>query len=490
MVSLIIKSAFFSLFGLFLALTPLLAYASIAINEVLFNPSGNNDRGLELIEIYNSGNSEEDLSGWQVYPDGIGYFLFPGGFKLDPKSFVTLHLRAIGANSQKDLYFSESIASNMGNTSGSAAIFSGAPRGKSTIKSFVQWGRAGETWESDAEEAGLWAKGTYIDIANLVEGNSIGLVQDGVGASASSWKIFNSPSIGLSNGQSGGVQSQVNVVNSPQNQSGAQSLQQQSAPYQQSNWPVIKVFAGVDKTVAVGSLTEFSGSALGFQNEPLENARFWWNFGDGASQEGKIISHIFQTPGNYTIGLHVSSGGFSASDYLSVSVVQNQIAISSVLVGKDGYIKINNPFGEEVDIGQWFFEDATGMIFVIPSKTKIGGKAEIAFSNALTGLLKDKFSLPVSMRYPGGSLALKWSGSVITNVSSAENGINVKDTSPLVNDSQPAESTAPDTVENDLIKKTAFAAGEKADRWLFLISALALGLLAALSYFFLKKSAK
>lgn len=485
MASAIIKSVFLSLFGLFLALTPLLSYASVVINEVLFNPPGD-DRGLELIEVYNSGNSEEDLSGWQVYPDGIGYFLFPDGFKLSPKNFVTLRLRAFGANSQNNLYFSDA-SSNMGNTSGSAAIFSGTPRGKSTIKSFVQWGRAGETWESDAEEVGLWTKGTYIDIANLVEGNSIGLVQDGVGASASSWKIFNSPTAGQNS------QSEIQPVNansnSSQNQPDAQSSQQ-PAPYQQSNWPVIKVFAGVDKTVAVGSLTEFSGRALGFQNEPLENARFWWNFGDGASQEGKIISHIFQTPGNYTIGLHVSSGGFSASDYLSVSVVQNQIAISSVLVDEGGYIKINNPSGEEVDIGQWFFEDATGMIFVIPSKTKIGGKAEIAFSNALTGLLKDKFSLPVSMRYPGGSLALKWSGPVITNVSPVENKINIKDTSPLVNHSQPAESTAQDTAEKDLIKKTAFAAGEKADRWLFLISALALGLLAALSYFFLKKSAK
>lgn len=485
MASAIIKSAFFSLFGAFLALTPLLSYASVVINEILFNPSGD-DRSLELIEIYNSGNSEEDLSGWQVYPDGIGYFLFPDGFKLNPKSFVTLHLRAIGANSKNDLYFPEA-SSNMGNTSGSAAIFSGAPRGKNTIKSFAQWGRAGETWESDASEAGIWIKGTYIDIANLVEGNSVGLIHDGVGGSASSWKIFDSPTAGLNSKPE--IQTASENSNSSQNQSNTQSPQQQLMSYQQSSWPVIKVFAGDDKIVAVGSLTEFFGSALGAQNEPLENARFWWNFGDGASEEGKIVSHIFQSPGNYTVGLHVSSGGFSASDYMNVSVAQNQIVISGVLIGESGHIKINNPAAEEVDIGQWFFEDATGRIFVIPAKTKIGGKSEIAFSNSLTGLIKDKFSLPIFLYYPNSSQALKWSGLVTEDTPSEKNktGINAIN---FIDPSRPVESVASGTVENNLIKKTAFAAGEKADRWLFLISALVLSLLAALSYFFLKVGKK
>ena len=493
-----VKSIFILFFGVFFLLMPVFSYASVAINEVLFNPSGD-DRGLEFIEIYNSGDSEEDLSQWQVYPDGIGYFSFPNGFRLGSKKFVTLRLRAFGVNSQSDFYFPEA-SPNMGNTSGSVAIFSGSPRGSKTIKSFVQWGRDGETWESDAEEAGLWVKGAYIDTTNLIEGNSIGLIQDGASIGAGSWKIFNSPTRGLINNQSN-IQSNTNenqavsqnqsssVESSPSSQPGSEALSSQSL-----TWPVIKVFAGVDKVATVGSLTEFSGNAFGSKDEPLENARYWWNFGDGASTEGNIVSYIFQSPGSYTVGLHVSSGNFSASDYSNVLVVKNQIAIIGVLVGGGGRITINNPAESEVDIGEWVMEDNAGKIFVIPSKTKIGGKSEIAFMNAVTGLLEDKFSLPVSMRYPNGSLALKWNESQVLKLS-PDTAASVVNKNPFADGNnsleldQSIEPSSPDEsgVKNDL-NKTAFAAAKKADRWLFLASAVGLGILAALFYFFAKKS--
>ena len=484
------KAVFILFLSILGGLTPFLSYAGIEINEVLFNPSGG-DRGLEFVEIYNSGNSEEDLSGWQVYPDGIGYFLFPSGFKLGPKKFVTLHLQAFGTNSQSDFYFSEGITANMGNKSGSVAIFSGAPRGKSTIKSFMQWGRSGETWESDAAEAGLWTKGAYVDTANLIEGSSVGLIQDGVGVGASSWKIYSSLTPGVSNSAPIVLQNQSNsslIPSSP----GADN-QVPSYPY--SSWPIIKVFAGEDKVAAAGSITEFRGNAFGSHNEPLDNARFWWNFGDGASQEGKIVSHIFQSPGNYTVGLHVSSGSFSASDYLNVSVVQNKLAIKSVIVGESGSILLNNPAEEEIDIGEWLLEDSTSMIFVIPSKTKIGANSIIAFSNSITGLLKNQFTLPVFLRYPGGSLALKWNEPIISlemesSISKGNGGksfMDTKNNSILKQNIQPLKIDEIKS-EGDL-KKAAFAAGQLADKWLFLVSALGLGILAALSYIFVKKSA-
>ena len=56
-----VKSIFILFFGVFFLLMPVFSYASVAINEVLFNPSGD-DRGLEFIEIYNSGDSEDSDS--------------------------------------------------------------------------------------------------------------------------------------------------------------------------------------------------------------------------------------------------------------------------------------------------------------------------------------------------------------------------------------------------------------------------------------------
>lgn len=176
--------------------------------------------------------------------------------------------------------------------------------------------------------------------------------------------------------------------------------------------PTIKVYAGEDKTVAAGSLTEFMGEAISVKNEPLINPRFWWNFGDGASKEGHLVSHIFQIPGKYTVGMHVSLGSDARSDYLSVTVVPNQIKMKNVLIGEEGYLTLFNPVETEFDIGEWILEDGAGRKFFLPSRTKIGPKAEIALANRVTGLFKDG-EARVTLRYPNSLLAIEWMEEVL-----------------------------------------------------------------------------
>lgn len=189
----------------------------------------------------------------------------------------------------------------------------------------------------------------------------------------------------------------------PQSQAGGQA----PAPAILTPLPAIKVYAGEDKTIATGSLAEFMGEAVGSKNEILENARFWWNFGDGASKEGRVVSHIFQIPGKYTVGMHVSSGSDARSDYLLITVVSNQIKVKNVLIGEGGYLTLFNPAGTEIDIGEWILEDGAGRKFFLPSRTKIGPNAEIAFSNRVTGLFQE--GVPqTTLRYPNSLPALEW----------------------------------------------------------------------------------
>ena len=72
--------------------------------------------------------------------------------------------------------------------------------------------------------------------------------------------------------------------------------------------PLFRVDAGGDRTVGAGSLTDFLGVAVSAkEGSPLEHTRFLWNFGDGEIKEGRSVGHIFQIPGVYIVGLHVSS---------------------------------------------------------------------------------------------------------------------------------------------------------------------------------------
>jgi len=88
-----------------------------------------------------------------------------------------------------------------------------------------------------------------------------------------------------------------------------------------SNWPVEpQVFAdaGKDKVAVVGAGVTFEGKAYGLKKEPLENARFVWNFGDGSVGEGMAVLHAYRHPGDYIVVLDIASGYFSGSDRLTV----------------------------------------------------------------------------------------------------------------------------------------------------------------------------
>ena len=180
---------------------------------------------------------------------------------------------------------------------------------------------------------------------------------------------------------------------------------------QSSSGPVvtesISSYAGENKKAVVGSSIEFLGRALGINGEPLENARFWWNFGDGETKEGRMVTHIFHIPGKYTVGLHVSSGFYSASDYISVEVSANLVRIESVVEGREGFVRIKNPSDVEMDLGGWFLSDGRSNFF-IPPRTKIGAGADVSFLNEITGLLAVDEIKSVSLRFPNGTLAVEW----------------------------------------------------------------------------------
>ena len=165
----------------------------------------------------------------------------------------------------------------------------------------------------------------------------------------------------------------------------------------------IQAYAGQDRKVLAGQAVTFKGGAVGLSGTPIDNARFLWNYGDGSIGEGKEASHIFRIPGTYTVGLHVSSGIYAASDYATVAALPNQMTIGEVVGGEQGYIRLRNPEAFAVDIGGWVLEDVAAR-YLFPPQTMIGARADAAFANAVTGL---RPAARVILRYPDQSIALE-----------------------------------------------------------------------------------
>lgn len=366
-----------------LLLTPHFIFASVVINEVLFDPTGT-DTGLEKIELYNPDGAAADMSNWELYPAGIGYFVFPGGFSLPSGSFVTIHLRASGTDDAVNLHH-PSASGNMGNSSGSIVLFRPGGRSADTIVDFVRYHKPGssesKTWEPAAAAAGLWVTGQYVDVGGIVEGASIGLAADGVRGGTAAWKIFTSPSLGGANG--GGAAAEGTEQATSTASATLPELPSEPAPPLHPN---LSAEAGPDTTVVAGAILLFRGMAFGFDGEALASARFLWNFGDGVVQEGKSLTHVYVFPGTYRAGLFVSSGEYTGSDWRTVKVLAPDLIISEVRGGADGFVELFNASLADLDIAGMNLTDETRTIFRVPAGTMVGSRSAIVFPNTVTGL--------------------------------------------------------------------------------------------------------
>ena len=77
-----------------------------------------------------------DITGYDLKPDNAGYYTFPA-FTLNPGSRVIIHINSEGINSDTELF--AGLSSNMGNTSGSIALFTSTTHSSATIMDFIQY---------------------------------------------------------------------------------------------------------------------------------------------------------------------------------------------------------------------------------------------------------------------------------------------------------------------------------------------------------------
>jgi len=322
---------------------PVLAVASggdIAISEVFFDPSGT-DTGLEYIVIKNFGSADVNLGGWDLYPAGVGYFNFPN-FTLAHGEEVKIHIRASGSADAANLYHGVASA-NMGNSSGSVALFSSTAHTKEMVVSYVRYQKPGssesKTWESTASDAGIWTAGDFIDISDFLEGQVLTLTNFNQKNSSAGW------------GAGSGVE---NTSPPPTPENSDEEDDSAEAPAQSGGKVTmaeseskLKADAGDDRTVLAGAEVAFEASAEGFNEDSFNKARYSWNFGDGFLGEGKKVAHSFAYPGVYTVFLTVSSAGIAVSDSVKITTVANPVIMSEIKLGE--FFEIYNASPRKID---------------------------------------------------------------------------------------------------------------------------------------------
>lgn len=400
------KQAFIFICALSFGCLPFFSYAAtngVVISEVLFDPTGT-DTGLEYVAIKNIGSNAADLTGWHLYPDGVGYFTFPS-FTLASDAIVKIYIRGSGTDSGNILYFSDT-SGNMGNSSGAIALFSSSTHSSDTIVSYVRYHKPGssehKTWESSAASAGVWTLGSYIDLSSFTEGQAVVLSDESNKTSARGWIV-----------EDDGSSSDNNVTSPSTSSNSSVPPSAYSAPAVESK---IKVYGGTDISAVAGSSVVFNASAEDFSGQPLDGARFLWNFGDGTYQEGRSVTHIFRYPGKYTAVVDASAGMNAASDRVTVSVIENPVIISEImpsqakgffasLVSSDhgGWVEFYNEMNSTVDISGIgiTFDDAHTFFF--PAHSTIAGHSVVVIGDATLGFDVPKKGF-IKILYANGSL--------------------------------------------------------------------------------------
>lgn len=345
---------------------PFTAHAAVVINEIAWmgtSVSAND----EWIELYNSGSESIDISGWTLSGGSLSISL----------------TGSIGSNS----YFLLERTDDTTVPSQTAdQIFTGAISNTGTS---LQLKDSGGTTIDTVDGSGNWAIGGDNTTKDTLQRNGSGWVTAPATPKAPNATVSSNPPPQNSGGTTGNVSSGSGSTTGSGNTTSTQTAAEKR----------ITANAGADKTVVVGADTVFEGSASGFDGGPIVNARYVWNFGDGAVGEGKRVLHRFALPGEYVVMLTVASGEYSGSDRLQVRAEQAKLSIPSADIEK---IEIQNDGAVEIDLGRWYLSSASGT-FSIPEGSILPAGKKLLLASAVTKLASIE---SLTLHYPNGEIAL------------------------------------------------------------------------------------
>ena len=373
---------------LFICFFPVITKAQVEINEIMYDLEGA-DSGREWVEIFNNSTNEVNLSGWKFY-DGSNHVL-----NEPPKNggkgllILSAYQYAVFADKAEIFVFEhpeyEGILIDtvvaLNNTEGILKLFN----------------KEGVEIDSVSYDKSIGANG---------DGNSLQKINGDFKAAPPSMGKKNTAQTQKTN-QNSDVNTDYNENDFSENNA-AELLNQinNNKFFTEKN---IKTFAGEDKTGVVGADIEFNGKSLGLNDEPLldPNTRFVWNFGDGASKEGRVVRHVYSFPGDYIVFLNTASGKYSASDRLDARIIPNEIKISEI--SPFGlWLEIFNGSRQDIDISRWQINQENNF-FIFPENTFIKKSGFLVVSKEILGFYLNPEKGTVKLLYSNGSAANEFS---------------------------------------------------------------------------------
>ncbi len=390
------------------------ALAAVRINEVAWmgtTVSGSN----EWIELYNDSAGTVDLSGWHIAADdGSPIIALSGG--IAPNGFYLIERTDDTTVSDVVADLVAAFGNGLSNSGETLRLKDGNSIDIDVVVGGTDWQNIGgdNTTKQTAQRSGTsWITDTPTPRAqNSTQNNSQGEV-----AGASTTTSAQSVSTSGSSGSSSSFSSPKKNV------------------YPRTEMTVV---AGDDRSAFTGFPVAFSGNASGLYDEPLPNATYHWNFGDGATGEGKNVTHIYRFPGEYVVTLNAFYGGRENTDRLSVLVSTPDIVISRAEGGVDGRIELANRSSREIDCSGFVLRSGSGAVlgsgtsmFIFPPHTVMLPGKSLLLPNSITGLLNAE--IEVALFSPTGRVIHSFSSLPLSEKGTVKGASVIKESSVRTN---------------------------------------------------------
>jgi hypothetical protein len=331
------------------------AFASVRINEVMYDIKDGPDADHEWVELYNDGEEPVSINGWK-FNDGSNHVLN------DPPGGGGQGALSIGAHEYLIL-------------SGDAAVFLQDYPGfaGSVIDTVMSLNNASETLSITNSSGEVVDTISYTsDLGGSSDGNSLN--REGESLSPKS------PTPGAENAEESAEVPEDMI----ETQAGGGAAPEEVF----TTYPIVveiiatKGFAGVPVVI--------SPFATGHQKQELSRGKFVWSMGDGNTRietSNREFEYTYKFPGEYVIFLEYYEYEHamlpSATVRKTIKISQPGVMISAI--HPDGSIEISNSGGQEVNLSRWSLKTDTGETYTFTQKVFVLANTKIRLQKEILG---------------------------------------------------------------------------------------------------------
>lgn len=298
---------------------PQITNAQVFISEIMYDLEGT-DGGREWIEIFNDSSQSVDLSTYYLYENNTAHKInfVSGNNILNSQSFAI-----IADNSDKFLLDFPSFEGNLFDSA-----FSLSNSGEELV--LLDQDKIEVDFTNYNPEMG--ANGT---------GNSLQYFESIFipGEPTPNFENVTEPANETENTSENTNDDNLNTIES------THSGQNELVDYK----PNVRVRTGIgrDRVVSINSPVDFE-----IYMSDKDSGNHFWNFGDGESERGEKVSHVYKKQGEYNVILNSVFGDYKNTSRVKVVVNQVDIEVNQF----DDFIELKNVGDYELNLGDFVLE--------------------------------------------------------------------------------------------------------------------------------------